>query len=182
MRETASLGEMIDDVLRASIEGRTRGPQRGDRRRLRVFRTRGISIGEGRRVARPVQPHWTTRATCASRATSLFPIRVPLIPSSDKRRADRLHAGRAAAGRLDSQPGRAEGAAGVPESIARAIRTVIKREARERQVANSDRIGNTRRIEELEALLASEPVAALRRPRNCLDQAFYRRLIDLAFK
>ena len=52
----------------------------------------------------------------------------------------------------------------VQESIARAIRTVIKREARERQVA--DLIAdNARRIEELEALLMGGPMTS-NRPRT----------------
>ena len=54
----------------------------------------------------------------------------------------------------------------VQESIARAIRTVIKREARELQV--SDQIAdNARRIEELEALLSGRRLASGRpRPRT----------------
>jgi hypothetical protein len=44
----------------------------------------------------------------------------------------------------------------VSEPIARAIRTVIKREEREREIAELIEI-NTRRIEELEALLGPGP-------------------------
>jgi hypothetical protein len=56
--------------------------------------------------------------------------------------------------------------AGVSESIARAIRTVIKREVHERQVADLIE-GNTRRIEQLEALLAAGPaIGGKRRPRT----------------
>jgi len=52
----------------------------------------------------------------------------------------------------------------VQESIARAIRTVIKREAREREVAALIE-GNSRRIEELEGLLA-QIIPPGRRPRT----------------
>ena len=49
----------------------------------------------------------------------------------------------------------------VSESIARGIRNVIKRQARERQVM--DRIeANTRRIEQLEALLSGRPSQRLK--------------------
>jgi hypothetical protein len=52
----------------------------------------------------------------------------------------------------------------VQESIARAIRTVIKREARELQVSELI-ASNARRIEVLETLLAGRPMAS-GRPRT----------------
>ena len=51
------------------------------------------------------------------------------------------------------------------ESIARAIRTVIKREAREEQVAELID-ANTRRIEQLEALLGAGSLTGKRGPRT----------------
>jgi hypothetical protein len=54
----------------------------------------------------------------------------------------------------------------VSESVARAIRTVIKREAREQEVANLI-ADNARRIEALETLLGAGSISASRqRPRT----------------
>ena len=83
-----------------------------------------------------------------------FPIRVKLIPSSD----DEEPIGYLLVGpRPDgSIPSRDEQKAlkEVSESIARAIRTVIKREAREQEVMNLI-TDNARRIEALEVLLGA---------------------------
>ena len=57
----------------------------------------------------------------------------------------------------------------VSESIARAIRTVIKREAREQQVAELIS-ANTRRIEALEALLGAPPVTPGDSAREACDE------------
>ena len=84
----------------------------------------------------------------------LFPIRVPLVPSSD----DEEPIGYLLVGpRPDgSIPSRDEQKAlkEVSEPIARAIRTVIKREARELQVAELI-ADNARRIAALEELLGT---------------------------
>ena len=94
-----------------------------------------------------------------------FPIRVPLVPSSD----DEEPIGYLLVGpRPDgSIPSRDEQKAlkEVSESIARAIRTVIKRQAREAQVAELI-ADNARRIEALEALLGGAPIATRQRPRS----------------
>jgi hypothetical protein len=94
----------------------------------------------------------------------LFPVRVPLVPSSD----DEEPIGYLLVGpRPDgSIPSRDEQKAlrEVQEAIARAVRTIIKREARELQV--SELIAdNARRIEALEALLSGRPLAS-GRPRT----------------
>jgi hypothetical protein len=96
----------------------------------------------------------------------LFPIRVPLVPSSD----DEAPIGFLLVGpRPDgSVPSRDEqkALAGVSEAVARAIRTVIKREAKERDVAELIS-ANARRIEALEAMLGAGPAASQkRRPRT----------------
>ena len=83
----------------------------------------------------------------------VFPIRVPLVPSSDQEQPiGYLLVGPRPDGSI---PSRAEqnALAEVSEEIARAIRTVIKREARELEMM--DRIAdNARRIDALEAILA----------------------------
>src|SRR5207237_5999178 len=94
----------------------------------------------------------------------LFPIRVPLVPSSDNEEPiGYLLVGPRPDGSIPSRDEQ-KALAEVQESIARAVRTVIKREVRERQVA--DLIAdNSRRIESLEALLAGRPLAT-GRPRT----------------
>jgi hypothetical protein len=94
----------------------------------------------------------------------LFPIRVPLIPSSDKEEPiGYLLVGPRPDGSIPSRDEQ-KALKEVQESIARAIRTVIKREARERQVLDLI-ANNARRIEELEALLTGRPIAS-GRPRT----------------
>jgi hypothetical protein len=96
-----------------------------------------------------------------------FPIRVPLVPSSD--RQDEPIGYLLVGPRPDgSIPSRDEQKAlsEVSESIARAIRTVIKREARELQVAELI-ADQARRIEALESLLGTSPATSGRqRPRT----------------
>ena len=82
----------------------------------------------------------------------LFPIRVPLVPSSgDEEPIGYLLVGPRPDGSL---PSRAEqtALAEISEEIARAIRTVIKREAREAEVTELI-ADNSRRIEALEVML-----------------------------
>jgi hypothetical protein len=97
----------------------------------------------------------------------LFPLRVPLIPSSDEQGdpIGYLLVGPRPDGSIPSKEEQ-KALAGVSESIARAIRTVIKREAREDKIAELID-SNRRRIEELEALLgAGSSLAGKRRPRT----------------
>ena len=89
---------------------------------------------------------------------TLFPIRVPLVPSSgDEEPIGYLLVGPRPDGSL---PSRAEqnALAEVSEEIARAIRTVIKREAHEAEVIELI-ADNSRRIEALEAMLGGGPGA-----------------------
>ncbi len=82
----------------------------------------------------------------------LFPIRVPLVPSSDEEEPiGYLLVGTRPDGSIPSREEQ-KALAEVSEDIARAIRTVIKREAREAKVGELI-ADNSRRIEALEALL-----------------------------
>jgi hypothetical protein len=94
-----------------------------------------------------------------------FPLRVKLVPSSEK---DEEPMGFLLVGpRPDgSIPSREEqkALALVSETIARSIRTVIRREEREREVVDLIR-ANTRRIEELESLLSGAATSRKRGPR-----------------
>src|SRR5207253_6875500 len=152
MRETASLGEMLDEIL-ARVDRGVRAVRSAAIVNGCVFRARGLSVGEVEawRVSAFAQDY---KSDICEPTDKLFPIRVPLVPSSD----DDEPIGYLLVGpRPDgSIPSRDEQKAlkEVQESIARAIRTVIKREAREREVADLI-TDNSRRIEALEALLGS---------------------------
>ena len=95
-------------------------------RRLASTRSRN---GASRRRRRIIE------ATSARPSDRLFPIRVPLVPSSDEEAPiGYLLVGPRPDGSIPSRDEQ-KALAGVSEPIARAIRTVIKREAREAQVA-----------------------------------------------
>jgi len=152
MRETASLGEMLEEIL-ARVDRGVRAVRSAAIVNGCVLCSRGMSVDEVEawRTSRFAQDY---KSDICEPTDKLFPIRVPLVPSSD----DEEPIGYLLVGpRPDgSIPSRDEQKAlkEVQESIARAVRTVIKREARERQVA--DLIAdNARRIEALEELLAS---------------------------
>lgn len=150
LRETASLGEMLDEIL-ACVDRGVRAVRSAAIVNGCVFRARGLTTDEVDtwRTTKFAQDY---KSDICEPSDKLFPIRVPLVPSSD----DEDPIGYLLVGpRPDgSIPSRAEQNAlkEVSESIARAIRTVIKREAREQEVA--DLIAdNSRRLEALEALL-----------------------------
>ena len=154
MRETASLGEMLDEIL-ARVDRGVRAVRSAAIVNGCVLRARGLSIEEVE-AWRSTSFAQDYKDDICEPSDRLFPIRVPLVPSSD----DEEPIGYLLVGpRPDgSIPSRDEQKAlkEVSESIARAIRTVIKREAREAEVAQLI-AANTRRIEELEALLAATP-------------------------
>ena len=164
MRETASLGEMLDEIL-ARVDRGVRSVRAAAIVNGCVLRARSLSIDdvEAWRKSTFAQDY---KSDICEPSDRLFPIRVPLVPSSD----DEEPIGYLLVGpRPDgSIPSRDEQKAlkEVSESIARAIRTVIKREARELQVAEMI-ADNARRIEALEALLGGAPMASGRqRPRS----------------
>src|SRR5438270_2249765 len=154
MRETASLGEMLDEIL-AGVDRGVRAVRSAAIVNGCAFRARGLSIEdvETWRSTRFAQDY---KSDICEPTDKLFPIRVPLVPSSDDEQPiGYLLVGPRPDGSIPSKDEQ-KALKEVQESIARAIRTVIKREARERQIA--DLIdANTRRIEELEALLAARP-------------------------
>jgi hypothetical protein len=164
MRETASLSEMLDEIL-ARVDRGVRAVRSAAIVNGCVLRARGLTIedAEAWRTTTFAQDY---KSDICEPKDKLFPIRVPLVPSSD----DEEPIGYLLVGpRPDgSIPSRDEQKAlkEVSESIARAIRTVIKREAREQQVA--DLIdASARRIEALENLLQTGPATGRRtRPRS----------------
>ena len=135
MRETASLGEMLEEIL-AQVE-----------RGVRAVRSAAIVNGCGslspRTSAVEEVEDWrtsTSRRTIKSdiceASDRLFPLRVPLVPSSDDEEPiGYLLVGPRPDGSIPSQATSKRRSPDVSEAIARAIRTVIKREAREEKVA-----------------------------------------------
>jgi hypothetical protein len=129
-----------------------------------AFRARGLSTEE-------VETWRTTafaqdyKSDICEPSDKLFPIRVPLVPSSDNEEPiGYLLVGPRPDGSIPSRDEQ-KALKEVSEAIARAIRTVIKREARERETAELID-SNSRRIEELEALLAQMQLPPGRRPRT----------------
>jgi len=150
MRETASLGEMVDEVLERVDRG-VRAVRSAVVVRGRVLRTREIAKEEVE-AWKKTKLAEDYRSDICEPSDKVFPIRVPLVPSSD----DEAPIGFLLVGtRPDgSIPSRDEqkALAEVSEDIARAIRTVVKREAREAKIAELIE-SNVRRIEALEELL-----------------------------
>jgi hypothetical protein len=149
LRETASLDELLADVL-SRIEDGVRSVRSAMIVDGRILETRNVSVNEVEDWRALNQGF--SRDLCEPKDRT-FPLRVALIPSSEK---DEEPVGYILVGaRPDgSIPSHEEqkALAGVSETIARAIRTVIKREEREREVAELI-AANTRRLDQLEALL-----------------------------
>jgi hypothetical protein len=163
MRETASLGEMLDEIL-ARVHRGVRAVRSSAIVNGCAFRARGLSTEE-------VETWRTTafaqdyKSDICEPSDKLFPIRVPLVPSSDNEEPiGYLLVGPRPDGSIPSRDEQ-KALKEVSEPIARAIRTVIKREARERETAELID-SNSRRIEELEALLAQMQLPPGRRPRT----------------
>jgi hypothetical protein len=164
MRETASLGEMLDEIL-ARVDRGVRAVRSAAIVNGCVMRARSLSVEEVEtwRATTFAQDY---KSDICEPHDKLFPIRVPLVPSSDKQDEPigYLLVGPRPDGSIPSRDEQ-KALAEVSESIARAIRTVIKREAREQQVGELI-ASNARRIEALEALLGAGPAATGRRPRT----------------
>jgi hypothetical protein len=164
MRETASLGEMLDEIL-ARVDRGVRAVRSAAIVNGCALRARGLSLEEVEAWRTSTFAQDYKRDICEP-SDKLFPIRVHLVPSSDDEEPiGYLLVGPRPDGSIpshDEQKALKE----VSESIARAIRTVIKREAREAQVAELI-ASNARRIEALEALLAvPQAITGRQRPRT----------------
>jgi hypothetical protein len=150
MRETASLTELLEEVLVRIERGvravRTAAIVKGD-----ILNVRGVTAEEVEKWRASPDGASCAESMCES-ADRLFPIRLPLIPSSD----DEAPLGFILVGprpdgsviSKDEQKALTE----LSEPIARAIRNVVKREAHEQEIV--DLIGVvSRRVEQLEAKL-----------------------------
>ncbi|MES2136810.1 MAG: hypothetical protein V4502_07095 [Pseudomonadota bacterium] len=163
MRETASLREMLEEIL-TRVDRGVRAVRSAAIVNGCVLCSRGLTIDEVEawRVSMFAQDYTSDICEATDRQ---FPIRVPLIPSSDDEAPiGFLLVGPRPDGSIiskDEQKALKE----VSEAIARAIRTVIKREAHEAQIAELI-TANSQRIEALEALLAGTGLSQKRPPRT----------------
>jgi hypothetical protein len=163
MRETASLQEMVDEIL-TQVDRGVRAIRSAMIVNDRVLRAKGLSVEEVAAWRSSAFGADYTSDICEA-SDKLFPIRLPLIPSSgDEAPVGFLLVGPRPDGSIPSRDEQ-KALAGVSEDIARAIRTVIKREAREHEVAELI-ADNSRRIEQLEAMLAAGPGLNRRNPRG----------------
>jgi len=152
MRETASLQQMLDEILERIERG------------VRCVRAAAVVDGLLSRthdVEAEAVERWRSSKIGSDYATDgcdpedrLFPIRLPLVPGSgDEAPIGFILVGPRPDGSIPSRDEQ-KALSDVSESIARGVRTVIKREERERGVAEII-AENSRRIAELEARLAS---------------------------
>jgi hypothetical protein len=163
LRETASLDELLADILRRIEQGI---------RSVRSAIIVGGRILETRDVTPAEVEDWRTlnegyaNDLCEPKDRT-FPLRIALVPSSEKEEEPIgfILVGPRPDGSIPSKEEQ-KALAGVSETIARAIRTVIKREEHEREVADLIE-ANSRRIDELESLLgAGAPAPRRRSPRT----------------
>ena len=163
MRETASLSEMLGEIL-SQIDAGVRAVSSAMVVNGCVLAVRGLTTEqvEAWRTSVFAQDY---KSDICEPSDRLFPIRVPLVPSSDEDEPiGYLLVGPRPDGSIPSREEQ-KAISEVSEDIARAIRTVIKREAREAQVL--DLIAdNSRRIEALEALLGAQSEDRKRGPRS----------------
>ena len=150
MRENASLGEMLQQIL-VQVDRGVRAVRGAMVVNGSVMAVRGLTVDEVEEWRTSVFAQDYKNDICEA-SDRLFPIRAPLVPSSgDEEPVGYLLVGPRPDGSI---PSRAEQSAisEVSEEIARAIRTVIKREAREAQFVELI-ADNSRRIEALETML-----------------------------
>jgi hypothetical protein len=151
MRETASLDEMLGEIL-ARVERGVRSVRSAAVIHGAVAQTRGVDI-EVVRGWRSTRQGSDYKQDICEPEDRLFPIRLPLIPSSgDDQPIGFILVGPRPDGSIPSRDEQ-KALADVSEPIGRAVRTVMKREERERAVAELID-ANSRRIAELEARLA----------------------------
>jgi hypothetical protein len=150
MRETSSLAEMLEEIL-AQVDRGVRAVRAAMIVNGCVLSARGLGNDEVEAWRTSVFAQDYKRDICEP-SDRLFPIRVPLVPSSDEEEPiGYLLVGPRPDGSIPSHEEQ-KAINGVSEDIARAIRTVIKREAREAEIAELI-AENLRRIEALEAVL-----------------------------
>jgi hypothetical protein len=160
LRETATTQELVDEVLDRIERGircvRSAAIIDGD-----VTNTRGVAPEQVEDWRSTVKGRTFTDDDCDPK-DKLFPIRLPLVPSSDKEDPiGFIVVGPRPDGSIPSKEEQ-RALSSVSETIARGVRNVMKREAREQEVLELiSALG--RRIEEVETMLSGGPK---RRPRT----------------
>jgi hypothetical protein len=151
MRETASLTEMLDDIL-LRIERGVRSIRGAAIVGGRVMRTRDAETADVEEWLRSEQGLNCAERICES-SDRTFPIRLPLVPSSDDEGAPLgfILVGPRPDGTVISKDEQ-KTLINVSEAIARAVRTVMKRETHERRIEGLID-SNERRIADLEERL-----------------------------
>lgn len=163
MRETASLKEMLGEIL-DQVDAGVRAVSSAMIVNGCVLSVRGLSVEDVETWRTSVFAQDYKHDICEP-SDRLFPIRVPLVPSSDEEEPiGYLLVGPRPDGSIPSREEQ-KAISEVSEDIARAIRTVIKREAREAQVLELI-TDNSRRIEALEAMLGTDSADRKRGPRS----------------
>ena len=149
LRETASLDELMSDILRRIEEG-VRSVRSAFIIEGRILQTRDVTVGEVEEWRAKNQGFSSDLCEPKDR---MFPLRIELIPSSERNvdPVGHILVGPRPDGSIPSKEEQ-KALAGVSETIARAVLTVIKRERREREVAETIAETN-RRIDALEAIL-----------------------------
>lgn len=161
MRETSSLSEMLEEIL-AQVDRGVRAVRAAMIVNGCVLASRGLGNDEVEAWRTSVFAQDYKRDICEP-SDRLFPIRVPLVPSLDQEEpVGYLLVGPRPDGSIPSHEEQ-KAINGVSEDIARAIRTVIKREAREAHIVELI-AENSRRIEALEAVLDGS--ATRKQPRS----------------
>jgi hypothetical protein len=157
LRETASLGELVDEVLARIIKG-VRTTHVAAIIDQGVFRTRGISK-EKVEAWQEETPSWNCGEDVCESSDKLFPIRIPLVPGEEEETLGFILVGPRPDGSVVSKDEQ-KALKDVAESIARAVRNVIKRVSYERRLESLIE-ENTRRLDDLEARLSGPPVTAV---------------------
>ena len=162
LRETASLGELVQEVL-LRIERGVRAVRSAAIVNGKVMNVHNVTVEEVERWRESPEASNVAEENCESK-DKLFPIRLALVPSSD----DEAPIGFILVGpRPDgSIIGKDEQKAlsAISETIARAIRNVIRREEQEAKV--NEMIGaQSRRLDEIEAAFGIGAAPRKRSPR-----------------
>src|SRR3954447_1751703 len=159
LRETANLGELIDDVLARIMKG-VRTIHISAIIDQGVFRARGLSK-EAVEQWQQTTPEWASSKEILHPRDKLFPIRIPLIPGEGEETLGFLLIGPRPDGSVISHDEQ-KALRDVAEPIARAIRNVIRRVAYERKLESMIE-GNARRLDELEKRLLGPAITAVPR-------------------
>jgi hypothetical protein len=162
LRETANLGELVDDVLARIIKGvmTTHVAAIVDQG---VFRARGVSKEKVEEWREQTQ-NWDCADQICHSTDKLFPIRVALTPGEEEEPLGFILVGPRPDGSVPSKDEQ-KALKEVAEPIARAVRNVIRRVAYERRLESMIE-ASSRRLDELEARINDPSFGVLQSSRT----------------